>query len=394
MRRVLVVCAVGMLAGFVASLAVRTSAATPVDRWVVRDLAARWSIDTPDGGVYRTPHMEINARGQILGEAQSKSGEGYTFLWQAGKTLRLPFAPGRPMPYSTDEGAFVGTPSLNDRGQIVGIVRRRGTRPFAAVWEDRKLKRVGAADGALINAGGQVVAWSNDGRWFLWENGKVRARGRMETWNWADWSDQGAIVALNDRGQIAGRGLLGAPANSWLWQKGTTTDLGTPPYGSTGARLATDLNERGQVVGFDIPNNDPFLWQNRGLRVVGGGSGETLRGQEIAINDRGQVLGSYGGGWWLWEAGKLRVKDANGSFVAINNRGQVVGVRYGRLFDAFVWVNGKWTSLPLLPGDAGAGALALNERNQIVGISCTYELEDPSGGGTLLCRAVLWTKSG
>jgi uncharacterized membrane protein len=397
MRRLLVGCVAAMAAGAVVSLAFGASEAAQ-GKWIVRDLGIRWSDWSADGTFLSTPHLEINAKGQILGEGRTVSGRRYTFLWRNGEAIRLPFAAGEPMPDAVEsgEGEFVGAPSFNDRGQVVGVVRRAGAES-AVLWEDGKTRRVGAANGALINNRGQVVAWSSDGHWLLWESGIVRARGRIDSSvTWRVWDEQGAIVGINERGQIAGRALPGAPDHSWLWRKGRTTDLGTPPPDDTypARRFATDLNERGQVVGFDIPGN-VFLWQNgEAVRIPPGSKwrGESVTATDVSINDRGQIVGSYGGGWWLWEGARLRVADGNAWKVAINNRGQVVGLDGDA--PAFIWENGKVTRLPLLPGDSSGGALALNEREQIVGISCTFN--SPTGstheGGTLLCRSVLWTR--
>lgn len=56
----------------------------------------------------------------------------------------------------------------------------------------------------------------------------------------------GGAQAINDRGQVIGIRDLGASIHGFLWQKGTTTDLGTLGGQDSGV---VAINESGQVIG-------------------------------------------------------------------------------------------------------------------------------------------------
>ncbi len=107
-------------------------------------------------------------------------------------------------------------------------------------------------------------------------------------------------VAINERGQVTG--VTRTPAGEWgfafLWQDGTTTDLGT----LGGSRVfPTAISNRGQVVGYSLPGDDKyglqraFLWQSGTMTELGSPKGKTgpnaSRTRAIAINEHNQIIG-------------------------------------------------------------------------------------------------------
>jgi probable HAF family extracellular repeat protein len=186
--------------------------------------------------------------------------------------------------------------------------------------------------------------------------------------------------------------------------------------------FATDVNDRGQVVGWaetrvhDPTCNAPQVLQFRAV-VWELGTGRTgvkttelrpLRGDSTsaatAINDRGQAVGISGecdvavGRFSarhavIWENGTPKDIGNLGGVswhtpMAINQRGDVVGFSNppgdedGSFFPrAFLWTRERGIAdLGLLRGDDFSQAFAVNDRRQVVGRSC----------GATGCRAVIW----
>ncbi len=242
--------------------------------------------------------------------------------------------------------------------------------------------------------------------------------------------------ALNKKGHAVGSSTVGgafATTHAFLWRSGVMTDLGVP----SGCLFseATAINANDQVVGNAITaagNYIGWIWQNGAFTVlpfwhIGG------------INDSGRVAGAEqvaAGSWHLvtWQAGQVTdLGDVGGdnlwpeginssgaitgwrslfsiaSFMtytdgttidignphidqfayakAINDAGWVVGQNAfahtptGSTWDAFMWINGKFTQLPALVSGQMSAAWAINNANAVVG----YGWIPPAGED-----AVLW----
>jgi uncharacterized membrane protein len=137
----------------------------------------------------------------------------------------------------------------------------------------------------------------------------------------------GVAVAINDRGQIVGGRYLSDVVFSgdiFLWQDGTTTDLG--------------------------PLDGAFSWQD-GTMTALGSLGEGHYSMAIAVNGRGQVVGSS-------------LTD-----FAEPNPGEWC---CSTLFHAFSWQGGSMTDLGdlgRLATRTGSHAAAINDCGQVVGSS-------------------------
>jgi len=153
----------------------------------------------------------INNRGQVVGNSNLPGDEIlHPYLWERGRL--------------TDLGTFGGTygvaNALNDAGEIVGVASTEGDQAFPAYfWKNGKMNNIGTVKDDLcgiphsINAMGQVVGASGctdegfEVHGFLWEPG-----GSMIDLN--DFVPPGSDLrvtdgeTINDRGEIAGSGLL------------------------------------------------------------------------------------------------------------------------------------------------------------------------------------------
>ncbi len=184
------------------------------------------------------------------------------------------------------------------------------------------------------------------------------------------WS---VAIAINNRGQVAGQSETATgEVKFFLWENGVMTDLGPPGGADPRAENWTRaINARGQVIGrYETgPDKRAFVWDN-GVWTDLGPPGESS--QAVAINDRGQVVGSGGQtGAFLWENGVLTDLGTLEWAADINARGQVVGWNWSPSEQhAFLWENGVMTDLGHLGGNRSE-AVAINNRGQVVGNSET-----------------------
>jgi probable HAF family extracellular repeat protein len=138
----------------------------------------------------------------------------------------------------------------------------------------------------------------------------------------------GPATDINDRGQVVGW----TETNGWrpyLWDRGVVTDLGslsTQPGTEEGQAL--DVNNRGQIVGYSATKDwafHAFLWDRGVLTDLGTFAGGTFS-KAVHINDRGQITG------WsddaagvsrsvIWQDGVMTEVPGGD----INNRGQMIG---------------------------------------------------------------------
>jgi probable HAF family extracellular repeat protein len=251
----------------------------------------------------------------------------------------------------------------------------------------------------LINTIGQMAGITVDGT-PLGRHGFVRKNDLM--------TDTGEIVpiAMNNNGLI-----LASPSESenppYLWDNGVLTEIG-PLSGSGRYPLnlsPKDININGQVIvnTYDFDSFSPrgaAFWDQGVFSVLPALSSDIREIRVTDINDRGQVVGyNYGNTGqrgFVWEEGKLTDLGALGGRgggssseppppIVINNKGQVAGTyTIGGKRHAFVWYRGIKADLGTLGGlDSsnpqeplfGSGALAINNRGQVIGSSITAKGE-------------------
>jgi probable HAF family extracellular repeat protein len=287
--------------------------------------------------------LAINDRGQVVGWAETASGERRAVLWHDGAILDLGTLPG-----STRSEAW----DLNDEGLIVGVCSDDGEGPDrACVWQAGTLADLGTLTGttgaawaSAVNRVGQIVGgsvtgpnpYTSDYHAVLWDGGRIVDLGTLprgrESQAW-DLNDAGQVVGVAEAADGDDRAVL--------WECGRVTDLGTFG-GPDGAARA--LNGAGHIAGAARTGGGAphaCLWRDGGMTDLG-----TLPGchqsRACDLNDRGQVVGS------------ARLRPA--------------GAEIER---AFFWQDGRMVGLDDLV-DPAAGwqltaARGLNHRGQIVG---------------------------
>jgi probable HAF family extracellular repeat protein len=245
---------------------------------------------------------------------------------------------------------------------------------------------------SAMNDGAEIVGESATRRGavhaFLWRKGRMRDLGISPR-----GFDSTRAVAINGRGQIVGVSEKLGPVDSqghegtvrslvWLWENGVTTKLRSFP----GSVSMIAINQRGQIIGSH--QNGSFLWQN-------GAMIDLPLYQAVAINDRGQIIGvrrdNSGDVAVVWQQGKMRTLNSPGwtsvTPVAINDKGQIVarGLTAKSASRSFLWEDGKVSDLGTL-GGTEPSAISINDRGEIVGWSNTAR---PTPNASYQ-RAFLW----
>ena len=205
----------------------------PAGAWFVP-----WDDDRP----------QLNARGRATLRLPAAGGN-HAGVWHVGGDV-------------TDLGTFGGPSSraaaINDRGWVVGDSDTAQDGPHAFLWRRGRvldLGRPGEMSFAVdVNDRGQVLLLRG-GRSVLWQDGRETDLGDLG-------GDHTTAVALNERGQVAGRSeTADGTVHAFLWDSGRMIDLGARAGDVPSA--ATDLNERGQVIGrLDTTraSSVPVLW--------------------------------------------------------------------------------------------------------------------------------------
>jgi uncharacterized membrane protein len=255
------------------------------------------------------------------------------FRWRRGKIKDL----GVPAGFADDASINVQPFGINAKGNVVGVVfpRQLGTfRSAAFLWNGRAMTVIandafafsindrGEVAGILLKSGGVDDA-------FLYSHGKVRDLDALP----------GAIsidaFAINNQGHIAGAASFPGGDALILWTGVRWKNLGTPP-GSTAAGPSS-INAFDEIVG--NTNGFPaFLWNGAFTTLPCLPSAEFCN--PAAINDDGTIVGfaataNFSAAIWLEGA----VHDLNAlidprdplngqvnlfSGKGINNRGSIV----------------------------------------------------------------------
>lgn len=355
---------------------------TPL-RWATAGLAALLiAISSPAAAMASGPPLQIrdlgtlggptsesvaiNDLGQIAGSSETADGTTHAFIWSHKRGMR-----------DLGPGSAV---DINNRGQVVG---NDGFRMF--IWDPRKGRRdLGALGGASaqasdLNDAGQIV-----GTMQVREGENVVAHAfRWDPRNGVRDLGLGIATVINASGQVAGLDSVGGGMGGFFWDPRTgRTPLSIEPGGDvTDFFLSvTGINNRGQVVGAAV---QAFLWDKRtGGRFIN--TNESMTSDATDINERGDVVGrtqdsaadvdhAY---LWTRKTGMVDLtNDENFAYAAtstgINNARQVIGqgtTSSGASGgEAFLWQKRFGLSyLGTLGGDASA-AVDINEAGWIAG---------------------------
>lgn len=239
-----------------------------------------------------------------------------------------------------------------------------------------------------INSRGAIAGSFVSSPVFLWT-----ARGRVIEAETTDPTLQRLEArGMNDRDQVVGFSVFEdvdtiLTTHGFVWTRGRVIDIGDLPGGAN-ASFATDINNRGVVVGSSDTElgRRAVLWEHGNLELIGDFNA-------VAINDHGTVLGNaFGDGAVTWREGEMRVLPGQSPAccfaVDIDIRGTVVGIFSNQtVTQTIIWPRGHMPKfLPNLSGWPISLPGGLNDRGDIVGRSITWEGGSASGVATLWRR--------
>ena len=238
----------------------------------------------------------INEKGLIAGNADSGvvtwSGERIRRL----STPRAPNGSGPVVAAVNAAGDIIGNATMDYPGPHGRVLEQYGFIRRAAKWVlVGASKRKAQVNG--LNDPGQVVGWRGRAtlpgfQAFLWQHGKMTILDAPP--GIADAST--TAIAINNRGQIAGEAVVDSGdyprSHGVIWEKGTATALGSLFRG--GESYVKAISEGGRVVGWSFHRRtrreQAFIWEAG--RLTNLGAAHCLSSRALAINDRGQAVGT------------------------------------------------------------------------------------------------------
>jgi probable HAF family extracellular repeat protein len=276
----------------------------------------------------------INSSGQVVGYARS-GPVIHAFLYS--------YSTGVKTDLGTLAGNFSFATAVNDAGQVVGYSTATPSMDYHAfLYSGGKMTDLGTLGGGRsealgISPTGQVVGWGDLPTGVV-THAFLSSGGKMQDLSGHAVPVLSNATGINASGQIVG--ALGSPGTSgYLLSGGGVTSL---PFAAAG------INAAGQVVGTSygyagFPRHAFLYSPAGGVQDLGSLAGGTGVSYGVALNDKGQVVGSsttatgayhaflYQGGTMtdlnsLLPAGsKISLYWATG----INDRGQIAAVGSG-----------------------------------------------------------------
>ena len=204
---------------------------------------------------------------------------------------------------------------------------------------------------------------------------------------------QTIAAALNDRGDVVGYSWNAEGVQIpllWTRKTGYVRFLGDTPG------FATDINNRGEIVGVLLPTFAAFAWTRAGGLVnLGTGFWPTSVDEAGVIAGTCEGVSGQGRGPCIWEQGAFRSLGVpfGGSALALNERATVVGHTYLEDTDRempFVWsAKSGLRMLPVPSGTYFSLAESINNAGVIVGWSLM--LPDENG---YRHQPLIWDREG
>ncbi len=230
---------------------------------------------------------DINDAGQIVGVFKMTNNTFNPFLWQNGEMINLGTL-----------GFNGGAIGINNQGQVVGYSGLRIGITHAFEWENGKMIDLGTLPGYNdstaydINDSGQAVGNSlntliNQSHATLWSNGETTDLGTLG-------GNQSIAVAINNKGQVVGLDTTTSSDglyHPFIWQDGQMADLNSLIPRDSGwlLREVSAINDRGQIAA-------------KGINIATGKSDALLLNPICGSSQHNPLLpDNFDQGWYRFE---------------------------------------------------------------------------------------------
>jgi uncharacterized membrane protein len=193
-------------------------------------------------------------------------------------------------------------------------------------------------------------------------------------------TESAGATDINDNGDVVGGSFLDGRTRAFIWtaSTGIRTFMDPPPFG--GSYDASAINNNGQVTGSF--GSDAYIWSaTTGMKLLGHLEGSSIC-QPFDINDAGHITGFCNNGRaFLWSAATGMINIGPGMGKAINNNDQVVGNTGGRNPMPFVWTPDA--PLPTTPPNQPPLIAPIAGATILVGevFTATGSFDDPDDAG-------------
>jgi probable HAF family extracellular repeat protein len=300
-----------------------------------------------DGAMRRLPSRGGDDIPEVIGPSGKIAGttwgnpNGGVSVWDTPDALP------RQLTLETNEqGAVV---RVNQRGDVLFTATTRpgdyAFRSRAVLWRDGVSVDLGSLGDSTVEPWTEANAWNAKGQIvgrshvrnredvgnehgdrpeffhpFLWENGVMRDLGVLAPFpcrpgGTATDCSWGEAVDINDHGVVVGTvNSADGRTTAFIWENGVMRDLGVDP-GHFSSAIA--INDRGQVLGTSEIYG-VFLWENGQIQSIGLGRYAT------ALGPNGEVIGGAGVRAFFWQAGQLTDLGVGDAF-AVNGNGEIAG---------------------------------------------------------------------
>lgn len=301
-------------------------------------------VDVGTLGGARSVAVAINNHGEVVGNADTATGDTHAFFSSGGLIQDLGTLGGQASHVGgiSDKGLVVGR-AQDDSGVYHSFIRLRRGQMWNLSVLDAKLGHKGFSAAVSVNGAGQVVGYIHThgnhmaarSRAFVFKDFKVTNLGSFG-------GEDGVVAGINDSGQIVGYYGTEPHADYADHRAFIKTGATVTPLGSMGGRTTTpsDINNAGHVVGSgQIKGGEEraFLYAAGKLTNLGTLPGGT-QSFAYAVNNLGQAVGAAEASGSLravlYEAGQIidlntLIPVQSGWLLTeardINDKGQITG---------------------------------------------------------------------
>ena len=250
--------------------------------------------------------------------------------------------------------------AVGNDGTVVGCADVLPSGAHAFAWKDGVMRDLGLASdepgsscALAVNDRGLIAGRSSTREIVIWDGGSVERLGV-----------QGSVGGINGSGVLAGSIESAGGSRAFIYSEGTITPIGAE--GSYSQALA--INTRGQVVG--SADGRAFVYRNGSISFLKAIAARDVTDGGIIV---GQAASEFGQPVPFLYRGTMQSLPAAPSYssaIAVNTRSQVVGSGEG----VFGWLvdNGRYTRLSDIPAVRAKGwrrlePTGINDLGWIVG---------------------------